>query len=320
MAIDIFRLKYYSIAFVIAPFCFFFPYHAAFGSLAFFGVWHIFAEVHVWNGIEPFEKDSRQYFKWVTLSALGLSLLSLIPLLLDAVGEPPLRYFSNFFLTVFGIWFLCFGLLHIIASRSNLKVFLISSVLVLFIVLAWVVPSLDYFFLVHVHNILPWLVIYHLTNKKRIFLPAVTICLIIPTFIFLLILSNQGHVSSLSLSTELEQEIFRQVVHSKFGLVSGTTLLGYFAYQQIMHYFLWIFLIPNLLGKGFQMRIPSNLNLNSKEKFFLPILILFTIVMFFLFPVNFRRLYFAFGFFHIAIEFPLLIACFVSAKVRQIVN
>ncbi len=310
MAIDIFQFKYYFIILCLAPLCFFFPYHAAFGSLALFGAGHILSEVVVWWKIDLNVKDSGRLLRWVFYSAMGLSILSVFPLILDAFGQPPLSFYSPMFLTVFTVWVFVFGTYHLVKAKAKIALSFLWIWVAVFIFLIWMRPSLNYFFLVHVHNLLPWIVVYQLTRNKLVIIPSILVSFLIPFCIFYLIFCFEGSVSNLALSAELEQEIFRQVVHSEFPWVSGTTLLGYFAYQQIIHYFLWIYLIPKVAINKTNSQSSTLNGITSNLKpyhLILPVSLIIVFVLFLLYPVSFRRLYFALGFFHIAIEFPLLI-------------
>jgi len=155
-------------------------------------------------------------------------------------------------------------------------------------------------------------------------------------------LQSGVEISSLSLDWKLEQEIFKQVIASEVGFIPGTLLLGLFAYQQILHYFLWIIAIPRASGIDLRWR-SSDFLINRKNiaidllrnypfaqggspaarnfsgaqppnpHFFFNIraslmlvCIISGIALFYFYPVEFRKMYFAVGFFHIALELPLL--------------
>ncbi len=311
MAIDIFPIKYYSIFFFLSPICFFFPYHAAFCSLALFGVWHIFAEVKIWKEIKIQNENFRFYRKSALFSALGFSLLSLVPIVLNLLGVGKWILFSNLFLTLFGIWIFGFVVWKFVILRGNGFLLIAGFGMSLYFFFVWTRPTINYFLLVHLHNILPWIVIYQLTKNRRFVIPAFLVSFLLPSLLFFLFSIRGLTLSEISLPMELEQEIFRQVVHSEFEWIPGTTFLGYFAYQQIFHYFLWIYLIPKLLKIDVDIGF-SKWRKEKKNKIWkispIPFFILAALVLFLLFPIEFRKLYFAIGFFHIAIEYPLLIA------------
>jgi hypothetical protein len=288
----------------VLPLCFFFPYHCAFLSLVFFGIAHIFAELNFWTQDSAHGEYPTSFISLVLITASAFSLVALIPILIELFGIPKPDIYANLLLSALAIWFLFFACRYV--KRNGILIFVLFFLLGVFIFFAWKRPSLNFFFLVHAHNFLPWLVLLRIIRKKLILVYAAIFSLLLPVIFFGMLTILKYRLSDLALSSALEQEIFKQIVSSEFDSIQATTLLGYFAYQQILHYYLWILIIPIYSKQRPLFRFHKLMSFSSPKSLLSFGAIVTGILLFAIFPVEFRNIYFALGFFHVVMEYPLI--------------
>lgn len=274
-----------------------------------FGFLHIYMEINVWRGYHHSFQKINRFPYWILLTAFCFSIVSMLYLAMDLSGKQIGKMYPYFFLGAFGIWILfCIIFQYgLEASKLVYITILIGACTYLFILASR--PSLLYFFLVHFHNFIPWIMLYGIQKNKRVIAIALLFSVVLPVISFIFYASLGLSISEIALPERLEVEIFRQILSQELEWITGTTFLGYFAYQQILHYILWIFILPLMVKRKFE--IPALSYSKKKEGNRLEILlvsfgIVFALILFCIYPIDFRRTYFAFGFFHIAMEYPLL--------------
>lgn len=296
-----------------APLAFIFPFHMAIGAVALFGVWHVISELDYFSTrFRIFRR--RKSFRPILFVGAALLAATMLPFsFADFSNARATRLFFILFHSAIALWLVATLWRRITGIASIVALLAIASALPL---LAVCKPLLLAFLLVHLHNAIPW--IFWVRSKRGFsaVMAAVFWGAIFPVSTFAFLAYTGVEVTGRSLSITLERDLYEHVVPDLWRWESPVLLLSFFAYQQFLHYLMWIFVLP---GKNTRMVFPRGEAFSELAFFsgFRPfsvlqarLLVLFLIAvslaLFVVFTVEWRRIYFALAQFHVLLEIPLI--------------
>lgn len=325
------------------------PFHFALIPLALFGVLHTASEAHFWIKEERILWRRKVY---PPLLLFGAFAFATIPFLLvwtqfNSSGDALLFgriYYAGICLYVLAVWLVARSQNANAANNQGTNTdtnaagsqnqnhrepkdpgqtrrHAINSTLVAAITLGSAALSLWHplaaaFVLVHGHNLTPWFFLYRRFGKQVIwhFLWA---GLLIPAAGCVLFVWLRLTPSELGFAEALEVQLFNHTIPHFSLLDPPLLLLSVFAYQQLLHYVLWLVVLPRREFSDLLRRPGAFLNellvfvgLRPKQRPFLHavvwLAVLASAILFATLPQQWRPLYFALVMFHVLAELPLL--------------
>lgn len=298
---------------IAAPLAFIFPFHLAIGAVALFGVWHVISELDYFSArFRIFRR--RKTFRPLLFIGAALLAATMLPFsFADFSNARATRLFFILFHSAIALW-LVLTLWRRVAGVFS--IFALLTVTAAMPLLAAFKPLLLAFLLIHVHNALPWL---FYARSRRGFSAAATAAFwgaVFPVGAFVFLSYAGTELTGHSLTITLERDIYEHVMPDLWPWENPVLLLSFFAYQQFLHYLMWIFILPKkktlqTLPRG---EVFSELAFFSGFRKFSVLqaqlvallLIAGSFALFILFTVEWRRIYFALAQFHVLLEIPLI--------------
>ena len=305
----------YFFSIFILPLSFHYPYHFSFFSLIIGGVLHIFSEFSYLTNEKNILRKRKTFPPIIFIGSLLLTSIG-IGWYLGGYGKTSdinSELYYRFLYILLG--FLIFlSILPKITNNYNINIFFILP----FFFIGGFYPLEFSFFIVHIHNLIPWFFLAK-EKGKLIYLHTFLIGIVLPLITLSLFIGLDLSISQLALLNELEIDLFQHVIPSLSPFSNELILLSLFGYSQAIHYYLWIFLIPSRpIKERFSGFIPeflffigfSKRNYTLQNYFILTLWIV-SIGLFIYFPTEWRRLYFVLSAGHVFLEIPILLLMFL---------
>ncbi|HNA79121.1 MAG TPA: hypothetical protein PKY99_06700 [Turneriella sp.] len=197
----------------------------------------------------------------------------------------------------------------LVAAQPNRHYLLSLPLLFAAMPLLLLAPAWFFFTVVHTHNLFPLVTLWkrkdHPWGERVVWL---LLYFALPAL--LLLVGAQSWLSAEPLPEAVEAALFRRTVPHAWPF-AGTLLMALFAYWQILHYALWLLVLPRAQAPSKFSRFPQEIlfflgvTLDHRiVEFFLVGAIAVTAVFFLLFPVPTLHIYLAVSASHTFIELP----------------
>lgn len=311
----------YFFSIIILPLSFRYPYHFSFFSLIIGGVLHIFSEFSYLTNEKNILRKRKTYPPIIFIGTILLTSIG-IGWYLGGSGkfsDINLELYYKFLYILYGFLILLSILpkvINIYKLKYNNGIY--KFLLLPFLFIGGFYPIEFSFFMVHIHNLIPWFFLAK-AKGKSIYIHTFMVGIVLPIIALISFLGMDFTISELALSNELEIDLFQHIIPSLSPFSNELLLLSLFGYSQTIHYYLWIFLIPTKpITERFSGFIPEFLFFlgYSKKKFplqnyFILSLWLISIGLFIYFPTEWRRLYFVLSAGHVFMEIPILLLMFL---------
>ncbi|MFO1525653.1 MAG: hypothetical protein U1F16_06745 [Turneriella sp.] len=297
----------------VAPLSLIFPFHMAISAVALFGVWHVLSELDYFSSQYRIFRRRKSFRPILFLGAALLSATILPFSFAEVSNARASRIFFVLFYIGVALW-----LLLTVWGKTRGKAATISllSIAITLPIIAVFKPLLLAFLLIHLHNVTPWLFHCRKQGGWISVLTAVFWGAIFPVGCFAIMARMGIGVTEINLPIILERDLFEHVIPDLWPWDNPVTLLSFFAYQQLLHYLMWIWIIP--AGNACSALPGSEIfpelsffagfkKLSAKKgQVFALLLIAGSLALFTLFAVEWRRIYFAIAQFHVLLELPLI--------------
>jgi len=300
------RAKYMKVSLlfglVVATLCFRWPYHATLISLAAFGVWHVFREYEFWFAEIRLLRKRKQFPPLIVAGAFAFGVAEI------ALLAPRLPNDGHSALSVVYIAALVWLVVLIIAQRKHYHALSLPLVVAALPLLLFT-PTWFFFVIVHTHNLFPLVLLWkRRTHALHERLTWIGLYFVLPAT--LLLLGAQHWLAADALPEAVETALFRRTVPRAWPY-AGTFLMALFAYWQILHYALWLVVLPRERGPWRFSNFPKEilfflgLALNHRVVTLLLVgAISVTALLFVLYPVPTLHIYLAVAASHTFIELP----------------
>lgn len=311
---------------------FFFPFHLVWFSVATFGAAHVHAEWNYFIAQRGILRDRRKYPPFLLSGALAFMLLSL-PFVIATFPE---RADGFLFFRLFYVMLWIYVLAALIyAGTLRLHHWVVAAVTIAGAIWLSIENFLFLIFIkIHFHNLQPFWFWYIRTRNLRVVFLFLLWGVAIPAIIFSLFYFDLLHISTLSAGFGVERAWFEHVLPDFWPLQNPLLLLSLFAYLQILHYYLWIFRVADG-GAGALRTLPDyfgellfSLGLRKRRRVqsysvrivlwgLIGVLAAASFAAFFVFPLGYKKLYFALALTHTFLELPLLFLESVREKAEN---